>query len=169
MGKFFRECADSLTLYVRTLGWLDAVLKPAKKPQQKKVDQDEAIRITRRKKLLDDGIDMPELDPGPAAYLLDFLYEIGPMHFTAMGEVPIGYEQIDAWQRVTGSQLSPWEAATLCELSCAYGNEKALGANPLAAAPGGMVETPEQVLERRERVSSGLAQMLRSFKRGPNA
>lgn len=151
------------------MGWLDAVLKSPKKPHQKKVDQDEEVRITRRKKLMDDGADQPELDPGPAAYLLDFFREIGPMHLTAMGSVPIGYEQIDAWQRVSGLRLSPWEAATLRELSCAYSIEKALGANPLAAAPGGVVEAPEQKLERRGRVSNGLAQMLRSFKRSPSA
>lgn len=154
------------------MGWLDAVLKPpkpAKSLKQKKTELDEPPSITRREKLLADGVDLPVLDPGPAAYLLDYFMELGPMHHSPMGEAPIGYEQIDAWGRVTGISLSPWEAATLRELSCAYGVEKSTASNPMAEAPGGVFESPEQASERRERVSIGLAQMLRSFKRSPSA
>ena len=151
------------------MGWLDARPKPVKSPKKSKASPDDPPSVTRREKLLADGADLPALDPGPAAYLLEFLYELGPMHFSSMGEVPIGYEQIDAWERVTGVDLSPWEASTLRKLSIAYAVEKSAGANPLAAAPGGVYESPEDAVERRERVSQGLAQQLRSFRRRSDA
>lgn len=149
------------------MGWLDALLRPAKPPKQKNAKLDDSPPITRREKLLADGVDLSALDPGPAAYLLDYFMDLGPMHYSAMGEAPIGYEQIDAWARITGIRLSPWEASTLRDLSYAYGMEKSAASDPNAAAPGGIFESPEQTSERRERVANGLAQMLRSFKRGP--
>lgn len=158
-----------MTLYVRTMGWLDAVPKPAKTAKKSKAAQDDSPSVTRREKLLADGADLPALDPGPAAYLLDYFFELGPMHFSPMGEVPIGFEQIDAWQRVTGLELSPWEAFTLRKLSLAYGNEKSAGVSPVAAAPGGVFESSEDTVERRERVSRGLGAQLRSFRRKSDA
>ena len=147
------------------MGWLDARPKPARSPKKSKSSQDDPPSVSRREKLLADGEDLPSVDPGPAAYLLEYFLELGPMHFSSMGEVPFSYEQIDAWQRVTGVVLLPWEALTLCGLSIAYGNEKAAGADPLAAAPGGVFESSEESVGRRGRVSKGLAEQLRSFRR----
>lgn len=147
------------------MGWLDARPKPARSPNKTKASQDDPPSVSRREKLQADGGELPALDPGPAAYLLEYFFELGPMHYSPFGEVPFGFEQIDAWQRVTRVVLSPWEALTLCKLSMAYGNEKAAGANPLAAAPGGVFESPDDAGERRARVSRGLAEQLRSFRR----
>lgn len=151
------------------MGWLDAVLKPARKTKKSKPDPDDAPLVTRREKLLADGAELPMLDPGPAAYLLEIFTDLGPVHHTPMGEAPIGYEQLYAWCGVTRSTLSHWEAATLREMSFVYCMGKSEGQDPLAPAPGGYVETQEQAQERRDRVSQGLAQQLRSFRRKPDA
>lgn len=107
---------------------------------------------------------MPE--PGPAEYLLDIFFDVGPVLYTPMGEAPFGYDQLVAWQSCSGVQLTPWEARILRDLSLAYAGEKALAADPRAAAPGSVDETHEQAVARRDRVSSGLAAQLRSYSRG---
>lgn len=165
MGKFYGECADSLTLCVRTVAWLDATLKPPKRSKPRSPSQDEQPSITRRRKLRDDGVAHEMPDPGPAEYLLDILFDVGPVHSTGMGEVPIGYEQLAAWERVQGLRLSPWESRTLRDLSIVYCHEKAVSGDPGASAPGSIEESPEQAAERRDRVAKDLSQALRSFKR----
>nr|KAJ8744646.1 hypothetical protein H9T68_11680 [Delftia sp. PS-11] len=104
-------------------------------------------------------------DPGPAEYLLDIFFDVGPVLYTPMGEAPFGYDQLEAWQRCHGVRLTPWEARTLRDMSLAYAGEKALAADPGAAAPGSAHETDEQAVERRARVSKSLAQQLRAFRR----
>lgn len=105
---------------------------------------------------------MPE--PGPAAYLLEFLWDFGPAEHNGMGAVPVGYAQLQAWQQAMGLRLSPWESATLRHLSCAYCAELATASDPYAAAPGSAHETGQQAAQRRRRISNGMADMLRSAK-----
>lgn len=58
--------------------------------------------------------------PLPVDYMIDWLFDIGPSMAGSMGEGPIGWTEIDAWQRVTGVELDVWEARTLRRLSRAY-------------------------------------------------
>lgn len=152
-------CSQSLTLHVRTLAWLSATLKPSN--PSKKPRRSEEQPLTRRQKLAEEGRTHDVPDAGPAAYLLEYLWDFGPAEHNGMGLVPIGYSQINAWQQVTGLQLSPWESATLRQLSCSYCAELATATDPMAAAPGSAHETPEQAAERRGRVSGALSSMLR--------
>lgn len=55
-------------------------------------------------------------DPGPAGYLVGYLFEVGP---AAGGEV-LTFQELEAWQRSTGQILSAWEAITLRHLSGAF-------------------------------------------------
>jgi len=52
--------------------------------------------------------------------LVEWLYEIGPMSYTAMGVSPIGWSDIQSWQSVTGLALEPHEAQAIKNLSLAY-------------------------------------------------
>lgn len=40
--------------------------------------------------------------------------------FTSMGLMPISYTEIDAWQRVTGVELEPWEVDAIRALDHEY-------------------------------------------------
>ena len=67
---------------------------------------------------------MPELPPVEAgAHLVSYLLDIGPTVAAGMGEAPLGYEQILAWQTLTGIVLQPWEARWLRRLSGEYLSE----------------------------------------------
>lgn len=61
---------------------------------------------------------MPPTEAG--AYLLDYLFEVGPVMAGGMGHAPLTFQELTAWQERIGIRLSPWEARTLRLLSMAY-------------------------------------------------
>ncbi len=148
---------------MRCVAWLDAKLNPPKRSSTNKSNDPEPS-LTRRQKLLAEGLDfeLPELEG--ESYLLDILFDVGPYVPSGMGEMPLAYGQLESWQRLMGVELSPWEARTLQRLSRAYCGQLAASADPAVSAPGSAIETPEQEHERRERVSVGLAERLRMLR-----
>lgn len=66
----------------------------------------------------------PLFPPNPAQYLTGWLFDIGPTVAGAMGEAPFGYQDLAAWQAISGVELMPWEARTLRRLSLAYLSER---------------------------------------------
>ncbi|MBO9724309.1 MAG: hypothetical protein J7530_08040 [Novosphingobium sp.] len=62
----------------------------------------------------------PVLPFNPAPHITDWLFEIGPM----TGEGAIGWQDMDAWSRLTGIELDPWEARTLRRLSRSFVNQR---------------------------------------------
>lgn len=61
---------------------------------------------------------MPPLK-GPA-YLIGYLFEIGPVMESGLGPVAITYGEIDSWCRLTGIRLTPSEARLLRRLSAEF-------------------------------------------------
>ncbi len=107
-------------------------------------------------------LELPELEG--ECYLLDVLFDVGPCLPSGMGPLPLGYEQLRAWQQQMGVEFTPWEARTVQRLSRAYCGELAAAANPDAAAPGSADESPEQTEERRGKVADRLGQSLRMLR-----
>lgn len=66
-------------------------------------------------------IDMPPITSGE--YLIGYLYEIGPTMAAGMGNGPVAFSEIQAWQQLSGIALTPWEARTLRRLSNDYACE----------------------------------------------
>lgn len=60
---------------------------------------------------------MPECE---AAYLLGYLFDIGPVQSGGMGLAPISHPEILAWQHNTGICLESWQAVFLRGLSTEY-------------------------------------------------
>lgn len=106
-----------MALYVRHSAWLDAI------PEQEGKGKLPANTVSRRKAMEKKGtsIEMPPLDCGD--YLIRHLYDIGPTVAAGMGSGPVTYSEIEAWQRVTGIHLLPWEAGLLRRLSGEYASE----------------------------------------------
>ena len=64
---------------------------------------------------------VPELPPvDGAAYLVAYLWDIGPTMVAGMGLGPLTHEEIRAWQSNTGVWLQPWETRILRQLSMDY-------------------------------------------------
>ena len=62
--------------------------------------------------------ELPRVDG--AAYLVAYLWDIGPTMVAGMGLGPLTHEEIRAWQSNTGVWLQPWEARILRQLSMDY-------------------------------------------------
>jgi hypothetical protein len=63
------------------------------------------------------GTQPPLPEPGLARHLVDYLLQVGPTGYGAMGPVPLSHSEIAAWQANTGVDLTAWEATTLRTLS----------------------------------------------------
>lgn len=70
-----------------------------------------------------------------ALYLVDFLFEVGPTASSGMGEGPIDFGDLDAWQRQIGFVLQPWEARFLRRLSIEYLVQSQKSEKPDCPAP----------------------------------
>ena len=62
--------------------------------------------------------ELPSVDG--AAYLVAYLWDMGPTMVAGMGLGPLTHEEIRAWQSNTGVRLQPWEARLLRQLSMDY-------------------------------------------------
>jgi hypothetical protein len=74
-------------------------------------------------------------DAGDMAYLLEMLFEAGPTVATPMGDTPLGWSDLRAYAEMTGTDLDPWEARTLREMSAAYLAERENGKHLLSIPP----------------------------------
>ena len=77
--------------------------------------------------------EMPPLHGG--AYLVQYLWEVGPVFHTGAGPAPLPHTEILAWQRTSGLNLQPWETAALRRLSMDYLSESQLASKPDRQAP----------------------------------
>lgn len=97
----------------------------------------EAKRETksRQKQLADVDVEpeMPDLDWGK--YLIDYLFEVGPVMAAGMGSAPITFTELGNWQAQLGLRLSPWEVRMLRRLSLEYNSESQLATKPDRGPP----------------------------------
>ena len=85
--------------------------------------------------IIDAGKPIPLPPPPAAAHLVDYLLEAGPVGYSGMGAVPLGWVDIAAWQANTGVQLTAWEARTLRHLSTEWASASSEAEAPDAPAP----------------------------------
>lgn len=98
--------------------------------------------------------------PNPAEYITDWLFEIGPVAAGAMGPVPIGWQDMAAWERLTGNELDPWEARTIRRLSQAYVAQAYEAENLNCPEP--RLAEEKQAEARREKVTQQFSAMIRA-------
>jgi hypothetical protein len=87
----------------------------------------------------------PPLPPIADRYLVDWWLEIGPTSPSSMGEGPISWSDIAAWQRLALIDLLPWEATAIRRLSIAYLGQRHDAKEPSCPAPYRPHEQPEEV------------------------
>lgn len=131
-------------MHVRQLAWYSAL--PAK------------AKLTRGQQAEAEGMPLQLPPPGMAAYLVSHLFEIGPVAWAGMGEVPISHQDIAAWQANTGVQLDAWEARALRQLSGVYVdqiNKSKEAACPAPWAPDAVPEGARAAVDRALRAALG--------------
>lgn len=92
--------------------------------------------------------------PLPVEYIVDWLFEIGPSIAGSMGEAPIGWPDIAAWQELTGIEPDAWEARTLRRLSKAYVAQRHRSEDPKCPEP--RLDESEALKARRKDVAERL-------------
>lgn len=64
-------------------------------------------------------LQLPELDAGE--HLVDWLHRAGTVGHGAMGGVmALSWQELQAWDRLSGTGLTPWEAEAIMHLSQTY-------------------------------------------------
>ena len=63
------------------------------------------------------------LPPIDDDFLCDCLLSAGPVENTGFGAIAISPQRLEAWKRLTGFALSPWQAEAIMRASKAYANQ----------------------------------------------
>ena len=72
-------------------------------------------------------LQFPELEVG--RYLIQMLFEVGPTSSVGMGEGPVTWLDLMAFNSLTGDITEAWEARVVIELSRSYLEGRKLGEN----------------------------------------
>lgn len=119
-------------MYVRQTAWLNAIPET---PKRKNLSALESEPVPRRKKIEANGgeIVMPPVEIG--AYLIDHLWDVGPVGSSGMGASTLTYAELSAWQRCAGIELQPWELRIFRLLSADYVMESKQAEKPECPPP----------------------------------
>lgn len=102
---------------------------------------------------------MPPLEAGE--YLIELLFEIGPVKHTGMGAVGIDEADIMAWQLNQDLRLQPWEARTLRVLSREYASMLVDASSPSCPPP--FVPKADLSVEQRENIADAMSSWADKF------
>jgi len=72
---------------------------------------------------------------GKEIYLVSLLYSAGTVLQTGSGIIGLSWQEIEAWQNVTGFQLYPWELQIIKNMSVAYASEYSKASSKDAEIP----------------------------------
>lgn len=147
------KVADQLERWVRQFAWLNAA------PQSEQKGKAKAAEPVSRIKAMKERGEKVRLPPNPAPHLTDWLFEIGPRMSGAMGDGPITWQEIEAWEGRMGIELDPWESRTLRRLSQAWGEQASASRKPTCPAPYSMA-LPE---ETRKKVDQQFKALVGAF------
>ena len=126
---FFAEIERELSVFVKQSAWLNTVPTKQKQPR----------RVTR-------GDTLPPLTHG--AYLVEILFEIGPVKSGGMGgAVSLDEQDIYAWQVNQGIELTGWEARTIRTLSREYAFMLSEASEPTCPPP----YVPQEFIDAEKR------------------
>jgi hypothetical protein len=136
---------------VRQLAWLSATPKDDKKNR---------ITQFREAEYTADQLDELYPDVGDAHYLVGLFYDSGIWTQTGMGNVPLSWQEIQAWNNVNEYELPLWTIKLIKQMSDTYCQEFSKSSE-LCQAP--YTKEQEVVLESEEVVGNRVANQLRSM------
>lgn len=117
-------------------------------------------RYARIEKMDADGIE-PDIPECAAMYLINYLFDIGPVEASGMGSTPLSSQEIESWQNQSGIKLQPWEFSFIRKLSRVYLSESQKSESHDYPAP----YQPSVTLEKnREAVSMKIENLMMALK-----
>lgn len=103
---------------------------------------------------------MPPLKHG--AYLIELLHDAGTMSTSDGIARSLTWMDLQAWNQLSGTQLTPWECETIRAASAAYARTYNAASDPNCPQP----MAPAMDEAKRAAVSSGLKNGLRNRAKG---
>lgn len=102
---------------------------------------------SRYERYLADGIAIvvPEMK---CSYLFDYLLKIGVMTANGMANVPLSWQELNAWVQATGVPLNFWELGVIHKASSVYVNQLELSRKPDAPMPERVIEQDPRKLAK---------------------
>lgn len=100
------------------------------------------------------GHDAPELMMPPVHdrwYLIEYLMELGPAVSSGFGLAITSWQEIQAWEHMTGHQLTNWEATTLRTLSSRYVAQYSKSSDPMCPPPYANHEPSPELVDQKVR------------------
>lgn len=82
------------------------------------------------------------------SYLFDYLLQVGTMSFNGMANVPLSWQELNAWVQVTGITLNEWELRVIRRASEVYVNQLELSKKPDAPMPERIIEQDPRKLAK---------------------
>jgi len=99
--------------------------------------------------------------PFELAHIWNYLFEVGPVLYGTVGEIPCTYQEIKAWMRSTGTHLSSWEVVLLRKCSVAWVSASYAAKDPNGIPPWTVGGGKSDMLEvMRKNVSQRLKSAL---------
>lgn len=83
------------------------------------------------------------------SYLFDYLLKIGIMTYNGMANVPLSWQEINAWVQGTGTPLNAWELNVIHRASEVYVNQVELSRKPDAPMPERIIQQDPTKLAKR--------------------
>lgn len=112
------------------------------------------------------AFEMPDIETEHAAgYLIAMLQEAGLMSSNGMGPVPLSWQEIDSWIRVSGRVLPMWERLMVKTLSEDYVSELMQATARDRAQPYTAVPEQEEEQIDRPAVADKILSILSKFKK----
>lgn len=102
----------------------------------------------------------PRIPPVSARHVAEWWLEIGP----TSGEGAVTWQDMAAWERITGIELEPWEARAIRAMSVAFRSEQYAARKKDCPAPysGEM----EEIISRRDEVAAKVKAAFRANLQG---
>jgi len=110
--------------------------------------------------MAEDEIVLPDVYFGE--HIVDYMRSLGWAAQGAAGAQCFTWQELDAWQRVTGTRLSYWESGAVMVMSSAYVSMLRAGADLNCQAP---FMTMEQIENNRGAAEREIRSTLSKFKR----
>ncbi len=153
--QFFAQVKPDLLTYCRQWAWLWAPQTGGDEKKGTKVRGNKSRATLLTETTPPTPLPLPIPD---SPELVALLARVGPSMQSGNGPVPITAQELAAWTKGTGVDLSGWEFETLLDMSHAYTMELIAAADPTRAAP--WTTAPDE--ERRAAIAKSTKTLFRS-------
>lgn len=104
---------------------------------------------------------MPRVPPVALGYLIEYLFDVGPVSAGGFGPVPLTHQELLAWQINMRRRLQPWEVSMLRRLSAEFAATSHAADDPYMPAPYAGPVTAEQKRRTAHRLRDSIRGMAR--------